>query len=259
MKSCSKNFLLLVVLLGFAVAAHGQGMGHAAVRTGGARNFSSGHSSSSARTRPAAIPPPGNSHGNIPGNVPGISNGEYLLPNGLTLNELLNNNVPGLGFDYTHLNALQGNLGVEALIDPATQAQLALALKFLRASPQVPFGGGLWAMPTPVETYDESAPETAAAAPPQPQVIVVQAPAAAQPAAEDMAAASPSPSRDSGEFVLVKKDGTQITAGAFFHQDSSIVYVTPAGARRTMPYSDLDVDATVLLNQERGTDLQLPL
>jgi hypothetical protein len=51
----------------------------------------------------------------------------------------------------------------------------------------------------------------------------------------------------------------QIEAVAFTHMKDRIVYVTRDGSRRTIALSDLDGDATVRLNQERGTPLQLPL
>jgi len=67
------------------------------------------------------------------------------------------------------------------------------------------------------------------------------------------------PLPDEGEFTLVMNDGTWIEAVAFTHANDRIVYITAAGSRYTIAASDLDADATVRVNQERGTPLQSPL
>jgi len=259
MKILGKILVLAALLLGFPLMVLAQRPAASAMAT----------------SRPAALPrrvatgrpaPRPFNATSAPATVPPYSNAAW---NGWNSSNLLNNNkVPGLGFDYEHLNALSPNLGVEALIDPATQAQLALALRLLHASPQTGFGGGVWALPEPY--YEDSGepaavpePDSESAPPPQqPPVIIVQVPGAqAAPEAADSAPAPAAASEtdEGGEFILVKRDGTQVDAGAFFHQGNELVYITPSGARRTMPFSDLDVDSTVLANQERGTDLQLPL
>jgi hypothetical protein len=187
-------------------------------------------------------------------------NGPTLAGSNLDFNSLLGSNVPGLGFDYPHLAAISGNnLGVEALIDPATQANLALALRFQRLAP-LGFGGAFYSAPDGF--YDSGAAPAdygAAFSSAQPQVIVVQAsPAQATSFTQPPAAADdqpPAPLPDGGDFILVTKEGAQITAGAFYHQGSNVIYITPSGARRSVPFSDLDMDSTVLVNQERGTDL----
>jgi hypothetical protein len=38
-----------------------------------------------------------------------------------------------------------------------------------------------------------------------------------------------------------------------------IIYISNEGGRRTIALSDLDKSATVRVNEERGTPLQLPL
>jgi len=263
MRNLAKHVMLLAILFGFPVVVFAQHVAHPVTTSRPAalpRRVATGRPNP--RTMNATTPP---------GNVAPYYNGNA----GWGGSSFLGNNVPGLGFSYGAggVNSLnQSNLGVEALINPATQAQIALALRFLRASPQTGFGGGLWALPEPYyEGYDDpnanAAPEPEAGAPAQyqqqPSVIIVQAPGTqAAPASADASALPPvaaSGSDGSGEFILVKRDGTQINAGAFFHQGNQLVYVTPSGARRTMPFTDLDVDSTVLANQERGTDLQLPL
>lgn len=209
-------------------------------------------------TPPPRTPQPG--RGN-----PGLLNGSALSGNDLYLSNLLGSGVPGLGFDYSHLAAITGNnLGVEALIDPATQANLALALRLQRSVPYLGYGGAFYSAPdgfydsgaAPADNGDASSPAQAQS----PQVIVVQAPPAQETSfAQASADADDQPSAplsDVGDFILVTKEGAQITAGAFYHQGSNVIYITPSGARRSVPFSDLDMDSTVLINQERGTDLQ---
>jgi hypothetical protein len=204
-----------------------------------------------------------------------VSTANDTFIDGLSLSQLLNG-VPGLGFDYAHLAAINRNLAVMALIDPITQARLALAERILADESRVPsffaIGGGgyydpgYYAPPAPDPGPEPEAEATAAPAPQQQPIIIIQQPSGPQnsagyaapqePSAEEAPAAN---GPDNSEFILVRRDGTQIVAGAFVRHDKQIVYVTPEGARRTMQFSDLDEDATILINQERGTSLQLPL
>jgi hypothetical protein len=71
--------------------------------------------------------------------------------------------------------------------------------------------------------------------------------------------AAATPVQDEGEFTLVLRDGSRVSALAFTHASDKIIYISPDGDRRTLASADLDADATVRVNQERGTPLQLPL
>jgi hypothetical protein len=64
---------------------------------------------------------------------------------------------------------------------------------------------------------------------------------------------------DVGQFTLVLQGGRQIQAIAFTRTNDRIIYITSDGNRRTLALSDLDTDATLRINEERGTPLQLPL
>jgi hypothetical protein len=64
---------------------------------------------------------------------------------------------------------------------------------------------------------------------------------------------------DEGEFTLILRSGQEIEAVAFTRVNDRIVYITTGGGRRTVAVRELDIDATVRLNQERGTPLQIPL
>ena len=67
------------------------------------------------------------------------------------------------------------------------------------------------------------------------------------------------PLPDVGQFTLVLRNGSQIQAVAFTRSNDRIIYITAEGNRRAIPISDLDSDATVRINEERGTPLSFPL
>ena len=115
----------------------------------------------------------------------------------------------------------------------------------------------------PAETGDQQTP-----APTQqvPIIIIQQAPQengsrqtlneAPSGETEQPAQASAAPQPDVGAFTLVIHTGQTIQAVAFTRTRDQIVYITADGARHAMASSELDVDATERINQERGTPLQ---
>lgn len=173
----------------------------------------------------------------------------------IPLGQLLNP-VPGLGFDYTHLNAVNGNLAVRAFIDPVTEHELALAEQLPRQQPLGFFPGA---------GYSEEVPAELGA--PQPEVIVVQQPEAqpseAAPAASSATAAVAAPATPAppplnvGTFVLVRRDGKVLQAIGFSQQGGQVVYITADGIRHSMPLDSLNIAATERRNAERGTFLHL--
>jgi hypothetical protein len=167
----------------------------------------------------------------------------------LTVSQLLNS-VPGFGFDFRHLAAVNQNLDIRAFIDPVTQQRLALAERLLRETPVFPavfpaFGA------SPVVLVES----------PPPVVLVQQpeaAPVAAAPPARPpvVAAAIAIPPLPVGDLILVRKDGSRILATAFTQQGNQIVYITRDGRRRSIALADLDLDATVRVNEANGTLLR---
>lgn len=179
---------------------------------------------------------------------------EELVGSQTSLGQLLNP-VPGLGFDYPNLAAINHDLGVRAIIDPITQQELALSERLLQLTPTAPISSSFFAS-APVVMLEQQ----------PPQVVIVQQP---QPPAEQAtseegsastavpAAVEQLPLPDVGQFVLVLRDGTQIQAVAFTRQNDRIVYITTDGRRKSIAIGDLDTAATRRLNDERGTPLQL--
>jgi hypothetical protein len=171
------------------------------------------------------------------------------------------NLFPGGATGVNGINSvlIPGNLGVEAAIDPATQWNLALAERLERnfAGSGVYLLGGGYGYAIPQDVPDNE--QVAAPAPQQqPQIIVVQQPAAPGQQAAQQSSEQPDPALpDVGQFTLVLRNGTQIQAVAFTRMKESIVYITADGSRRTLALADLDSDATIRVNQERGTPLQL--
>ena len=168
------------------------------------------------------------------------------------LGQLLNP-VPGLGFDYSHLAAINHDLGIRAIIDPITQQELALSERLLQLTPTAPISSAFFAS-EPVVMLEQQ----------PPQVIIVQQPPPAEQAtaegslsAVEPVAVEQPPLQDVGQFVLVLHDGTQIQAVAFTRQNDRIVYITTDGRRKSIAIGDLDTATTRRLNEERGTPLQL--
>jgi hypothetical protein len=182
----------------------------------------------------------------------------------VSLQELLDP-FPDPGFSFQHLSAINQDLGIKAVIDPVTEWKLAIAERVLRdrsrfagAGFYLLDGGGTYAVPDDSALNDSAPAQQPDQSTQQPQVIVVQAPSsqqsADQPGPEDSA-----PLPDVGQFTLVLQNGTQLQAVAFTRMNDRIVYITADGSRRTIAIADLNSDATVRVNEERGTPLQFPL
>ncbi|MGH9688310.1 MAG: hypothetical protein ACRD5K_14595 [Candidatus Acidiferrales bacterium] len=186
------------------------------------------------------------------GNNFGIGSGE-------TLQQLLDP-VPGPGFSYAHLGAIDSDLAVKAVIDPETEWRLAVAERVLRdtggdGAPGYYLldGGGEYVVPEPASSQ----------APPQsqqpPQIIVLQQPA--QKSAEESApAAAPQPAApipDVSTFTLVLQNRKKIQAIAVTRSGDRIVYITADGARHSIAARQLNLAATERVNQDGGIQLTL--
>lgn len=182
------------------------------------------------------------------------------------LQQLLNI-TPTNGFDWQYVNSINRDLPLKAIVDPVTQLEIAQAEHLLRAgggqfSGAYILGGGYgYYMPQEAAEAEASAngeemqavgQESSEST--QPRVIVLQQKAAASQAQESAPPTIP----DEALLTLVLRDGQKIQAIAFTVVDAQIVYITPDGARKTIGIAELDSAATVRLNQENGTPLQLP-
>jgi hypothetical protein len=172
----------------------------------------------------------------------------------LSVRDLLNP-FPGFGFDFTHFAAVTRDLDVRALIDPVTQLRLAQAERLLRETPVTPAVFPLFIPQMPVVLLEQAPPVIIIQQP----APVVQTPPAPEAEAQPAAAPVSAPVPDIGEFILVQRDGSQISAVAFSRQGDRIIYVTREGARRSLPLASLDGDATARANEEHGTFVQLHL
>ncbi len=158
--------------------------------------------------------------------------------------------VPGLGFDFVHFAAVHRSFGTSALITTPLEPIIPIGLPFFAA---------------PIET----APLVIVVQ--QPPVVIMQQPAV-QEASYDVVPRSRSieldketaampqaaPEPDASEFVLARRDGTVVFAVAFTTAGDRLTYVTREGIRRSLRLTDLDVETTLRMNEERGTTLHLP-
>ncbi len=188
------------------------------------------------------------------------------------------NPFPSDGFDFAHLAAIHKDDDIKALIDPATQVKLAPAERRMRRKPKTTGfifldGGGAYVLPVEPGTdlngdaelqatqqdrsqdSNQSGPGTPQEWTEQPSQQQAQLEADNARLAQEQSESLP----DEGEFTLILRSGQEIEAVAFTRVGDRIVYITLGGGRRAVAMHELDVDATVRLNQERGTPLQIPL
>jgi hypothetical protein len=180
-------------------------------------------------------------------------------PNSFDLEVL--SGVPGLGFDFPHLAAINGALHGNS--SP-------------RFGPNGHHGGGSF-IPVYFGGYpyysDDAGYDQTEAAPvqqtqPQPQIIVIQQPAPA-PRDADMGSNLANDSTaenaqqaaesvpDVGDFILVRRDGRILFASIFSIVGAQLQYVTPEGIRHSLAMSDLDPVATQQMNEARGTTVRI--
>jgi hypothetical protein len=203
----------------------------------------------------------------------------FVGGDGLSVQQILNP-FPSDGFDFAHLAAIHKDDDIKALIDPATQAKLAMAERRMRRKPKTANGfifldgGGAYVLPVDPGTDLNGDPDAQAAQQQgQDQGQSQNGQVASQERApresqqqeqleannERMALEQSESLPDEGEFTLILRSGQEIEAVAFTRVGDRVVYITTGGGRRTVGLRELDVDATVRLNQERGTPLQIPL
>jgi hypothetical protein len=191
--------------------------------------------------------------------IPENQEGFAASPNSLVLDVI--SGVPGLGFDFPHLAAINGVLHGNSSPRFGKNGHHGGG-SFI----PVFFGGYPYYSDDAGYDQSEAAPEQQTQ--PQPQIIIIQQPA---PASRDADTASNMASDytaenaqqaavavpDVGDFILVRRDGRILFASIFSIVGAQLQYVTPEGIRHSLAMSDLDPVATQQMNEARGTTVRI--
>ena len=237
---------VVVLGLGVAISASGQSRGFSAPM----RGSSSPPRSSSGSGRGFGVP-----HGTAPGvRRPGLF-APPLVGTPLNPNFAPIRGVPGLGFDFEHLAAIQrpfrdrfGHLRRGLFFTPIFFDALPLSYPYDTEYP-----------------YEEGVPDDYTQAAQQPQFVIP--PPQLQPATPPRTETTPRvttsqalapPPPELGQLILVRRDGQVLLAVAFTSNHGQLTYITREGTRRSFPVSELDKDATRQMNDANGTSVSLP-
>jgi hypothetical protein len=154
--------------------------------------------------------------------------------------------VPGLGFDFAHLAAVNGNRGHRRF---AGMNSFGFS-GFLLSSPPVIVEEG-----QPVEN----------------QPVIEEIAAANGAEGEDVRgserrnfsgaalAEAPAPQHDAAEYVFVRRDGGLVFAVAYSWDHGTLRYITREGLRGSVMQGALDMEATQQFNEQRGVDFRSPV
>jgi len=256
--------IMVVTLPAFAVAQHGGGAhgsapvaagrssmmisragsapARVAVRAGAQGGARAGAPMAGARTSGRAIR--GGNRANFAGNRANFGS------NGTDFNGTNFNGVPGLGFDFPHLAAVNGNRhGHGGRFDGA------------------PFGFGGFLLDSPgfieVPSGDSGVAGDEIANDPPPSGdgtdVAAAAPRARAPREPLQPEAAPAPPQDVEQYVLVRQDGGVVFAVAYtWQQNGTLRYITPDGLRHSIKRDALDLNATQQFNEQRGLNFQAP-
>jgi hypothetical protein len=154
-------------------------------------------------------------------------------------------NAPGLGFDFSHMAAVNG---------PRRHG------RFLGASS---FGFSGFLLSSPGLFVDEGQPV-------ENQPVIEEIATANHAEGEDVrgwegrnfsgtvSAAAPAPQHDAAEYVFVRRDGGLVFAVAYSWDRGTLRYITREGIRGSVMQGALDMEATQQFNEQRGVDFRLP-
>jgi hypothetical protein len=233
------KFELVIALgLAFAASSFGQGRGSVPMRgsstptrtfSGASRGFSGpGRSTGSRRGVPRRATP--------------------LNPSFAPIN-----GVPGLGFDFPHMAAVNRgsrnrfgsfafNGGFPSFFTPIFFDPLPLYYPYEAETPDY-------------YTQGAQAPQFLT---PSPERPIAPAPAQIAPRESTAPQAPPQPPPELGQLILVRSDGQVLLAVAFTVRNGQLTYINNDGTRRSFPASELDKDATRQMNDANGTSVSLP-
>ncbi|MCU1239590.1 MAG: hypothetical protein JWO71_316 [Candidatus Acidoferrum typicum] len=249
--------VMALALPAFAAAQHGGGFGaHGSAPVAAGR---SGAMMSRAGSAPAHVAVRGSGHGGARVGTPiagarssgRINRGGNRTNsgfNGTDFNGTSFQNVPGLGFDYPHLAAVNGNRrGRGGRFDGAPFG----------------FGGFLLDSPGIIEVPSGDSGVAEDQIPNDPPIDdgtdVAAAPRRSRAPREPVQPeAAPAPPEDVEQYVLVRQDGGLVFAVAYTWQNGTLRYITPDGLRHTIKRDALDLNATQQFNEQRGLNFQAP-
>jgi hypothetical protein len=176
--------------------------------------------------------------------------------------------VPGLGFDFQHLAAIERPIRRRSGFGRDRNGFFPFVPLFFDTLP-LDYGGYEYPYESPANEspYDSGYPSNVSGVPDyytqgaqQPQFTIPQpgavAPADNAPSAAPSAPAPPPP--ELGQLILVRRDGKVLLAVAFTVRNGNLTYVTTDGARRSFPLNELDEEATRQMNDANGTSVSLP-
>lgn len=165
------------------------------------------------------------------------------------------NGVPGLGFDFPHLAAINRGFNSQAGFFNAFNNGF-----FNDGFGFIPFFGSLPYYPP----YQEETPYYTGGAQQPPMFVVPQpqpntsAPAETEPRQAATPQPPPPPPPELGQLILVRSDGEVFLAVAFTVSKGRLTYITNEGTKRSFPVSELDKQATQQMNDANGTSVSLP-
>jgi hypothetical protein len=156
-------------------------------------------------------------------------------------------NVPGLGFDYPHMAAVNSGRGR------------------MRSDFDMPFGFGGFLLSSPGVIVEEAQPSEN-----QPPATEESEGAVANTAGSEngrdsqvqflpATRSAAAPVREAAEYVFVRRDGSLLFAVAYSWDNGTLRYVTRDGLRRSVTREALDMDATQQFNEQRGLSFHLPV
>jgi hypothetical protein len=252
MASAISRFGLAVALsVGVVISASGQGRGFSAPMRGSSapvRSFSGAGHGFAGRPRGTGTRPGAFRGGFAPPLV-----GTPLNPNFASLR-----GVPGLGFDFEHLAAIQGSSRGRFGRGDRNRGGFFTPLFF----------GGYYPYDYPYDNgyaYDSAAPEDYSGAAQQPPIFQVpqpqpntSVPAETAPRQDATPQTPPPPPPELGQLILVRSDGEVLLAVAFTVSKGRLTYITSEGTKRSFPVSELDKQATQQMNDANGTSVSLP-
>jgi len=155
--------------------------------------------------------------------------------------------VPGFGFDYVHLAAVNpGAFNTSSLRSANFISSLPLFIPSFAPSAQII----IIQQPPVVIVQSSPVAEASPDWPPRSR------PSLHEEAREPERATDPP--RELEEIVFVRRNGTLFFAVAFSSSGGQLIYITREGLRRSISLSDLDFESTHRWNEERGTSLRLP-